>query len=100
MTLISVVRALYAYEAAAEDELGFAEGAILGVLEQEHPDEEWFLGFDVTAPEHTGLIPKTYVETVLPSLKLSSLLNNSYLSVVRDIGRGFGALRLCGPRAE
>ena len=61
MTYSKIIRALYDYEAQAEDELSFVEGDILAILE-EREDYEWYSACLISAPETVALCPKTYVD--------------------------------------
>lgn len=63
----SVVRALYAYEATAGDELTFAEDEILYILpDEEGRDDSWLLARPLRSenPELSGLVPANYVAPV------------------------------------
>ena len=69
MAYKKILKALYDYEAAAEDELSFNEGDLLGVIgdgnEDETGDDGWYYGCNVmNQSEINGFIPKTYCEEV------------------------------------
>lgn len=72
MAFKAIVRALYAYTAEAEDELGFAENDVLAVVgdgseDANDADNDWYTASLISNPDVTGLIPKTYVEPVTRS---------------------------------
>jgi hypothetical protein len=52
-------RAIYSYEAAAEDEISFNEGDTL--VDCEQVDEGWMIGRNPATGEQ-GLLPSNYVE--------------------------------------
>lgn len=69
MAYKKILKALYDYEADADDELNFSEGDLLGVIRgDETADEEddgWYYGCNVmNQSEVNGFIPKTYCEEV------------------------------------
>lgn len=73
MAYKKILKALYDYEAVADDELNFTEGDLLGVLGDENEeaggdeagDEGWYYGCSVmNQSEVNGFIPKTYCEEV------------------------------------
>lgn len=63
MSFISVVRAIYDYEAKDADELAFQEGEVLCVLSQEE-DLEWMRACLLKDQSRVGLIPSNYVSSV------------------------------------
>ena len=64
MPYANVVRALYSYEAAAEDEMSFAEDELLCVVgEKDIWDSSWFAACSLSG-ERQGLVPANYVEQV------------------------------------
>lgn len=71
MAYKKILKALYDYEAAAEDELNFSEGDLLGVVigndeTNDDGDDGWYYGCNVmNQSEVNGLIPKTYCEEVI-----------------------------------
>lgn len=71
MAFSKILRAIYDYEAAAEDELNFAEGDILGIVGDDD-GEGWYYGCNVlgSEPEHNGFIPTTYCEEVVFDMNL------------------------------
>lgn len=78
MAFSKILKAAYDYEAAAEDELSFAEGDVLGIFGDED-GEGWYYGCNVLGsdPEHKALIPTTYCEEVTKELTIS--FNNYFL---------------------
>ena len=69
MAYKKILKALYDYEAAAEDELSFREGDLLGIIEDEsneEGDDGWYYGCNVlmNQSEVNGFIPKNYCEEV------------------------------------
>lgn len=62
-----VLKALYTYEAAAEDEMSFNEDELLCIIKDgaiEH-DENWLLACSLKSETgQTGLVPANYVEPV------------------------------------
>lgn len=93
MAYVSLCRALYDYTASAEDELSFAEDALLYVVEAD--DEEWWkakLKSGESAQEEDGpigLVPANYVEEAEP-IRVSRALydydgtNDDELSIKED----------------
>lgn len=67
MAYKKIFKALYDYEAAAEDELSFMEGDVLGIVgDQDGDDEGWLFGCNLLKDSETsGLIPVTYCEEVI-----------------------------------
>ena len=61
-----IFKAVYDYEAAAEDELSFSEDNILGIItDEEANDDGWVYGCNILKdPETCGFIPITYCEEV------------------------------------
>lgn len=62
MPYAEVVKALYAYEALASDELSFAEDELLCVIESR--DDDWLLARPLQDVDRCGLVPANYVEPV------------------------------------
>lgn len=59
----SVVKALYSYEAADNEEIGFEEDELLCIVPGETADN-WYLAHRIRESEHVGLVPANYVEPV------------------------------------
>ncbi|EEH44278.2 formin-binding protein HOF1 [Paracoccidioides brasiliensis Pb18] len=59
--VLHYARAMYSYNAAIPEELGFAKGDILAVLR--HQDDGWWEA-EVTSPQrsHPGLVPSNYLQ--------------------------------------
>lgn len=71
MAYKKILKALYDYEATADDELSFNEGDLLGVIrndeneEAEAGEDGWYYGCNVmNQTEINGFIPKNYCEEV------------------------------------
>jgi len=84
MAYAKILKALYDYGAAAEDELSFIEGDLLGIIGDESDsgegDDGWYYGCNVMSQsEVNGFIPKTYCEEVNEELEGAQLSLNLYL---------------------
>lgn len=55
-------RALYMYQAAIREELGFSKGDILAVLR--HQDDGWWEAEVHGANGQTGLVPSNYLQPI------------------------------------
>lgn len=68
MPFKKIFRAVYDYEATADDELNFSEGDVLGVVGEEGAageEDGWVYGCNILKdPETNGFIPITYCEEV------------------------------------
>ena len=62
------VKAVYEYNSGEEDDLNFANGQIITVLEEE--DDEWYSGeyLDVSGQMQQGIFPKNFVEKYEPEV--------------------------------
>lgn len=57
-----LARALYMYNAAIPEELGFGKGDVLAVLR--HQDDGWWEAAVHGASGHTGLVPSNYLQPI------------------------------------
>ena len=77
---IGVYRALFDYDAQADEELSIREGDLLYLLEKSDIDEWWNVKKRVIATgdevvdEPSGLVPSNYIESVCPNLQKQVLL--------------------------
>lgn len=77
---IGVYKALFDYDAQADEELSIREGDLLYLLEKSDIDEWWKVKKRVIATgdevvdEPSGLVPSNYIESVCPNLQKQVLL--------------------------
>lgn len=74
MAYSKIIRALYDYTAQDDDELNFAEGDVLAVVDERH-DDDWYSACLVSSPESVGMCPKTYVQEIDPIESLQASYN-------------------------
>lgn len=60
LTSLSTARALYVYQAAIPEELGFSKGEILAVLR--HQDDGWWEAEVQGGSGQIGLVPSNYLQ--------------------------------------
>jgi myosin tail region-interacting protein MTI1 len=64
------VKAIYEYSSPHDDDLGFPQGQIITVTEEE--DDDWYSGeyVDSTGGKHEGIFPRNFVERYEPEIPL------------------------------